>query len=67
MGRLLKLAKLAGKVSGVLGTDDAGVPVRRRTIRLAATALIGALLVWAGVDPDVAAAVGDLLAALLAE
>ena len=65
LGAILKVAKFAGRLSGVLGAAHIeDVPPRGRKIRLAATALVVALLVWAGVDPDVAAAVGHLVEAL---
>ena len=62
---IVKAAKFAGRLSGVLGAEHIeDPPVRARKIRLAVTALVAALLVWAGVDPDVAAAVGELIEAL---
>ena len=67
IGTLLKVAKFVGKATGV--TVDAGSEVpttSTRKIRLAVTAVVAALLVWVGVDPDVATALGDLLTALVA-
>ena len=67
MKGLLKLAKKAGRLTGVLGRYDGGAPTRARKVRLAATGLIVALLVWAGLPEPVAEAALELLEALVAE
>lgn len=64
---MLNLLKQAGAVTGILKDSATEAATGHRSVRLAATALVVALLVWAGVDADVAAAVGSLLESLTAE
>jgi hypothetical protein len=61
-----KVVKVAGTVSGVLGTKADGTSIAARKTRLAAStaALLVALLSWFGVPPEVAQAVADFFVVL---
>ena len=55
--------KAAGRLSGVIGTHDTGIPIKGRKKRLVAA--VGALLVaWGYLDPEVSAALQELVLAL---
>ncbi len=61
-----KVVKVAGTVSGVLGTKADGTSIAARKTRLAAStaALLVALLSWFGVPPEVAQAAADFAVVL---
>lgn len=62
----MRIAKIIGNATGV--TVDPGAEISTistRKIRLAATSLIAAVLVWAGVDSSVAAALSDFINVLM--
>ena len=69
----LTIAKIAlrgaGALTGVLGTNTQGKPVKGRKSRLAASvaALLVALLSWAGVPEPVATALADVAVELTVE
>ena len=61
--------KAIGAVTGVLGTNTQGRPVKARKSRLLASVavLLAALLSWAGLPEDVASAAADVGVGLLSE
>ena len=61
-----KVVKVAGTVSGVLGTKADGTSIAARKTRLVASAaaLLVALLSWFGVPPEVAQAAADFAVVL---
>lgn len=62
LSNLAPLAKTVGRVTGVLGKSEIGIPIKGRKTRLVAsvTALLVALGAWAGLPEPVAAALADV-------
>ena len=61
------LIQIVGRISGVVATSESGSPVGARKLRLTATALVVALLAWAGLPESVAVPLGEFLAELVAQ